>query len=328
MDDRTAIERAIRTAGAEARLDCPTAALEVERHACLVAGRPVPAGVVRKRLDAISGYAERLRLLLESPGIPQRTQAWYAAREWMVTGSELSSATNPSSRRAFFERKLAGPGSWNGLKGKPAIQWGVRYEPVACELYRRRTGAKVYEFGLIPHKQIRGFGASPDGITDLGIMLEIKCPYSRVISGDVPRAYYAQIQAQLDTTGLGECDYVECKLDEYADAIEYESDRLPADPSLSSMGMEKGAVWQCEETGAHEVHVGPGGAEWAASRPGTRYWRVAVMNVVRVVREEGFVERLRPDIEAAVAKIAEYRRSPEALDYDYPKDVGSTFPFI
>lgn len=38
---------------------------------------------------------------------------------------------------------------------------------------------KIYEFGLMKNPHHDFFGASPDGISELGVMLEIKCPYKR-----------------------------------------------------------------------------------------------------------------------------------------------------
>lgn len=318
MDVDQIIERAIRTSGTLGSLRGRGAAERVAKHASVIGDRPVPLEKVRSRVRAIAGYVDALEAVKLDPGIPQRTAPWYAARERMVTGSELESATNDSKKRQFFKRKLAGPDGWNDLKDNPAIKWGVMYEPVACELYERRSGAKVHEFGLLPHKSIPGFGASPDGISDMGIMLEIKCPYSRVITGKVPQAYYAQVQAQMDTAGLRECDFLECKLEEYGSPDEYLNDTSPDDPLLTSRGTEKGAVWQSADPEAHEVYIGPDAVAWASARPGARFWRLLVYSRVRVHKDDEFVRGLRPSIEEAVAKIARYREDPAALDRDHP----------
>eukprot|EP00873_Tetraselmis_striata_P043838 jgi/Tetstr1/464102/TSEL_008907.t1 len=316
MEIAELVERAVRSAGVLGRLRSPGSERAVARHAALFADRPVPEAAVRRRLEELAGYVDALGRVLADPGIPQRTPEWYAARETMVTGSELASATTPAQQRQFFQRKLAGPEGWNDLKDKPAIKWGVKYEPVACELYERRTGARVHEFGLLPHRTIEGFGASPDGITDMGIMLEIKCPFTRVITGEVPGAYYSQIQAQLDTAGLRECDFLECKLAEYEGAEEFLDDECPDDRDLTRGGLEKGAVWQSGD--AHEVAFGRRAAEWAAERPGAALWRLVVYSRVRVHKDDAFVQRLRPDIDRAVARIAEYRSDPSALERDFP----------
>jgi hypothetical protein len=105
---------------------------------------------------------------------------------------------------------------WDYLGKQPAIMWGKKFEPVAAEIYSRRTASVVHEFGLLLHPGMPGFGASPDGITSDGVMLEIKCPYSRrLYPGVVPRAYMAQIQGQLDSAGLDMCDYFEVRQGEY-----------------------------------------------------------------------------------------------------------------
>ena len=44
-----------------------------------------------------------------------------------------------------------------------------------------------------------------------GRMLEIKCPYSRVINGIVPDNYEVQMQIQLEVCDLEICDF--CKLE-------------------------------------------------------------------------------------------------------------------
>lgn len=290
-------------------------AADIAAAAEVMADRPCRAEALARARE-LAGYARTVEALVLSPGIPQRTDAWYAARETMVTGSELADATDPSRMRRFFERKLAGPGAWNDLKDNPAIKWGVKYEPVACELYERRSGCRVHEFGLLPHPTIPSFGASPDGISDLGIMLEIKCPYSRVITGQVPPSYYAQVQAQLDTTGLRECDFLECKLEEYADAGEFEADSHPGDPSLTKGGLEKGGVWQHGD--AHEVCVGRDAPGWAADRPGASLWRLVVYSRVRVLKDDSFMKNLRGGIDLAAARIARYREAPDELQRDFP----------
>ena len=47
-------------------------------------------------------------------------------------------------------------------------------------IYENRTGLKVYsDYGCIPHEDFTFIAASPDGIDELGNVIEIKCVYSR-----------------------------------------------------------------------------------------------------------------------------------------------------
>jgi hypothetical protein len=50
------------------------------------------------------------------------------------------------------------------------------------------------------HPTVAHLGASPDGITPYGVMVEIKCPYSKTLK-DIPEEYWAQMQGQLEVTG-------------------------------------------------------------------------------------------------------------------------------
>jgi hypothetical protein len=52
-------------------------------------------------------------------------------------------------------------------------------------------------------------GASPDGVTEDGLLIEIKCPLTRKIEKKVPSYYLPQVQLQLEITDLEECDFVQ-----------------------------------------------------------------------------------------------------------------------
>ena len=94
----------------------------------------------------------------------------------------------------------------------PPLKWGNMFEDMAIRCYKQiNNNINIHKFGIIQNKMIQHFGASPDGITDIGIMVEIKCPFSRQIKKDViPEKYYYQMQGQLAVCNLSECDYVEC----------------------------------------------------------------------------------------------------------------------
>ena len=46
----------------------------------------------------------------------------------------------------------------------PALLHGIKFEPVATQIYEKRNNVEVIEFGCLPHPYIPYFGASPDGI--------------------------------------------------------------------------------------------------------------------------------------------------------------------
>ena len=181
---------------------------------------------VRDRAMTTLAWRARLAKLLEAPGVTQRTPEWYEARKTMVTASDVAQALGCSkfgNQRTFFQKKCGAPEEQAAFDASlPPLKWGVMYEPVAQAIYSAvNLGVRVHEFGLLRHETLSFVGASPDGISDLGVMLEIKCPWRRrIVEGEVPMQYYYQIQAQLAVCGLQECDYFECEFFEADDSTD------------------------------------------------------------------------------------------------------------
>uniref|UniRef100_A0A6C0BTP6 YqaJ viral recombinase domain-containing protein n=1 Tax=viral metagenome TaxID=1070528 RepID=A0A6C0BTP6_9ZZZZ len=163
----------------------------------------------------------------------QRTPEWYKMRETMLTASSLADALG----KGHFKTKedlLIDKSSKDPLPyfSNDIIEWGVKYEPVATTFYEKINNVNVLEFGLVPHPEFKIFGASPDGICDensseeyIGRMLEIKCPPVRKFTKEVPEHYWMQMQGQLETCDLEECDFLQVKLLEYNSEEEYENDK-------------------------------------------------------------------------------------------------------
>lgn len=159
-----------------------------------------------------------LNNLLKQPLIKQRTPEWYKLRENRLTASDLYDAIkNPLS---LAKRKLKGVSYNSG--SVPSLKWGTMFEPMAIRIYSNLKKKKIHEFGLVINDDIEDFGASPDGITEDGIMIEIKCPFSRkIIDGNIPEKYYYQIQGQLAVCKLNKCDYIECEFITYQQKDDY-----------------------------------------------------------------------------------------------------------
>jgi putative phage-type endonuclease len=187
--------------------------------------------------------SEQFNKLLEiNKTLPeQRTPAWYAFRENLITASSWGNVFGwVGSAKEVLLQKLGHEGSQ--FKGNQFTVWGTKYEPVATFIYEKRTGKKVVDFGCLRHPDENNFfiGASPDGIADDGVMLEIKCPPRREI-GPIPTDYYwAQMQGQLEVCDLERCDFLECKILEYLDEEDYLDDI--GEDSTKSEGGESGVV--------------------------------------------------------------------------------------
>ena len=185
---------------------------------------------IDNRLHKIDEYKKQLEKIKEIPIIEQRSDEWFSIRRNLITASDMAQALNKGkfgTQKDFLIKKIGNLMENNNKyiqSDNVALLWGVKYEEVANKIYMKRNSVEVFEFGLIKHPTLDCFGASPDGISELGIMLEIKCPFKREIDGSIPEQYWMQIQGQLEVCDLEECDYLECKLVEYRNETEFTED--------------------------------------------------------------------------------------------------------
>jgi putative phage-type endonuclease len=149
----------------------------------------------------------------------QRTPEWYAIRNDLLTASDAAAALGirpyesykQDPREELMKRKL---GLVTSSFGSSAMQHGVDNEDIARRLYCERTGEEVAEYGLMIHPDHPWLGASPDGVTRSGKLVEIKCPVSReVIPGHVPEHYVPQIQVCMEVLDLEETVFIQYKPD-------------------------------------------------------------------------------------------------------------------
>lgn len=171
---------------------------------------------------------EKLRkqvlFLKDIPQPEQRTKAWYDLRHNMFTASsDIGVITGDSydhkktkDKQYLIDKLLLKKNGCDleGFKGNDLTRYGNKYEEVVSRIYQDKVKTPVWEFGLIQHQTVKCVGASPDGITPTGRMLEIKCPQMRKINGIVPQYYWSQMQVQLEVCDLEECDFVECVFNE------------------------------------------------------------------------------------------------------------------
>lgn len=205
-------------------------ALELER------GEPVDPQELEsiyeryKRVKAQKFQVKCLQMIKQPA---QRSPEWYEMRENMLTASNIAPILGEcpygSARKVLLDK--AGINK-QVFTGNFSTNWGIKYEPVACKLYELRNKVTVHPFGLLAHysnfqpqddftQPITFIGASPDGIRDDGIMLEIKCPTSREITGVPPQNYWVQMQIQMECCNLDLCHFLECKFSEYAEEEDF-----------------------------------------------------------------------------------------------------------
>jgi putative phage-type endonuclease len=216
----------------------PITEKKVIHNLTFILDKDLPKCSIRKQ----EYFEKQVEHLMKLPQPVQRSEEWYLFRNDLVTASNWGSILAMNPYQKMEQVLLEKCGDVSNFKGNSNMEWGQKYEPVACMIYEGRNQNKVIEFGCIRHPYIDYLGASPDGITRDGIMLEIKCPPKREITGIIPPYYWCQVQGQLEVCDLERCDFLECCIKEYENKSDYLQDHYEGDFSRNSYGHEKGVI--------------------------------------------------------------------------------------
>ncbi len=292
---------------------------------------------IEDRLHKIELYKEKLKEIKKIPVIVQRSDEWFNVRKNLITASDMAQALNKGkfgSQKEFIIKKVTNLIENNNTyiqSDNPALLWGVKYEEVANSIYMKRNHLKVFEFGLIKHPTIDFFGASPDGISELGIMLEIKCPFRRKIDGSIPEQYWMQIQGQLEVCDLDECDYLECKFTQYRNENDFLED-THTDNILTKDLNEKGIIIEYIENDERKylysdlIYSVQELIEWKEDNIGefdftiqydVIYWKLDKYQCQRVYRDKEFFEKNISHLDFLWKKIIHFSNNKN----DYSKQV-------
>lgn len=302
-------------------------------------------GVIDERRKKTERYQIQLELLKSKPRVEQRTPEWYDMRKNMITASDFAQALGDGkfgTQRQFYAKK-SGYEEEKFNPNLPPLKWGVMFEPVAADVYSKRRHVELLEFGLLKHPHVPFFGASPDGITEQGIMVEIKCPFKRKITGEVPLQYYYQIQGQLDVCGLDECDYLECEFQEYDNDTEFMNDvshifergiiveiLKENDESSSYLYSPITTVgYKTQEGKLDELHKLLQWRDATISQLESvkvHYWKLVVCSIVRVYKDDAFVREKLTDLEVVWNKILAYRADRTLYDKEIKGSASSVLP--
>jgi putative phage-type endonuclease len=279
--------------------------------------------------DCDKKFRKKVKALMKKPQPEQRTEAWFKQRQTRITASEAASCLyrtkevceayvrafnienfkykdneplNPyETKEEYIIKKCAAFFGESVFRDTVFTLWGKKYEEVANRLYCHLTKKKVHEFGLISHSRLKWLAASPDGITEDGIMLEIKCPKSRKIDiKAMPLYYWIQTQIQLECCDLKYCDFLECEIKEFESEEEFintkleekqdkgiilqlpkeENDTEPKFlyPPLGIMKTEEYINWKNEKQGPNMLAI---------------YFHITKYNVIRIERDVNWFANIR-----------------------------------
>jgi len=173
--------------------------------------------------DRLAVTIEKLRNVVQPK---QRTEEWYQFRHNIITASNIWKVfgTECQYNSLIYEKchPYTGiPPGQDYVNTSSPMHWGNKYEPVSVLIYEKMFATHIEDFGCILHENYPFIGASPDGInTDpkssrFGRMLEIKNIVNREIDGIPKEEYWIQMQMQMETCGLDECDFLETRFKEY-----------------------------------------------------------------------------------------------------------------
>ena len=159
----------------------------------------------------------RIAELLKQNYDDQRSDNWYRLRNTMLTASDCASAIGDNffkSPEVLILHKVYP--QLNTFKGNERTEWGQKYESVARDIYAAQFNEVVHEIGLAQHPVHKWLGGSPDGITESGKLIEIKCPNPKnKLKKECPKHYVAQVQVLLEVLDLEECDFIQYRPDPY-----------------------------------------------------------------------------------------------------------------
>ncbi len=279
--------------------------------------------------------------LFNLPQPPQRSKEWFIQRNKQITASEVASclflkkevikAYNETFPKAIIkENPLKGANSYESLdeyiKKKCNVYYsnnyepfkdtiytlhGKLYEPIAARFYSINKKTKINDFGLITHSKLPWLAASPDGITNEGVMLEIKCPLSRKINTDgIPFGYWLQTQIQMEVCDLDECDFLECEIAEIS-----KEEFIMVDDSIIKEGLvgciiknEEGYIYPDENIDNKELFM-----TFISEKPAI-YYKINKWSIINLKRSKEWFKNIKKDLYDIYKRVQKYQNNKNLYD--------------
>jgi putative phage-type endonuclease len=277
----------------------------------------------------------KLAHIRSKPQPDQRTPEWYKFRHNLLTASNAWKAFESQScmNQLIYEKckpLLQCSQENEYVNTASPLHWGQKYEPVSRMVYEHMYKTKVADFGCLQHDVHAFLGASPDGINvdpesqRYGRMLEIKNIVNRDITGIPKKEYWIQMQLQMETADLNECDFLETQFAEEGD----EGDQPPSDALFTGtmlyfmkdgkpwyeyepIGFNRGEseAWFNEAMERNQAHM------WVK----TIRWRLEKMSCVLVLRNKLWFRHAIQVLDNLWQTIVTERSNPQGYEHRAPK---------
>ena len=186
-----------------------------------------------RKTPKFEAIKEKILYIENKPQPQQKSKEWYLFRHNLITASSAWKIFKSQStiNQIIVEKcKIIDVNKYDIVNTSTPMHHGNKYEDVSIMFYEYKYNTKIRDYGCIQHDTYKFLGASPDGInvepnSELyGRMLEIKNPTSREITGIPKEDYWIQMQLQMETCDLNECDFLETSFKEYESEEEFTND--------------------------------------------------------------------------------------------------------
>jgi len=287
---------------------------------------------------------KKLAHIRAKPQPDQRTAEWYKFRHDLLTASNAWKAfESPACKNQLIyekckplqpviEKEYVNTGS--------PLHWGQKYEPVSRMIYEHLYKTTVADFGCLQHDAYPFLGASPDGINvdpasqRYGRMLEIKNVVNRDITGIPKKEYWIQMQLQMETADLNECDFFETQFSEEGD--EGDEGDEGCKNEAGNTALMTGTMIYFMKDGRPHYEYAPIGCNCNSSELEawfdqamernqahtwikTIHWRLEKMSCVLVLRNKTWFQHAIKAMDELWQTVLQERNNPDGYEHRGPK---------
>jgi hypothetical protein len=220
------------------------------------------------------------------------------------------------------------------------MHWGQKYEPVSRMVYEHMYKTRVADFGCLQHDVHAFLGASPDGINVdpasplYGRMVEIKNIVNRDITGIPKKEYWIQMQLQMETAGLNECDFLETQFAEEGDDDDDDDNKTRHHNDNDDNALFTGTMIYFMKCGKPHYEYEPIGLNRGESEAWfsdamernqahmwmkTIRWRLEKMSCVLVLRNPAWFQHAIRVLDDLWQTIVKERDNPQGCEHRAPK---------